>query len=150
MSRKIELFLALFGTAFCLRGVYWAWRYLHSRSYIAHDTVFPDLYLMEMAVAAALGLAGVVVDAPNRSPRYGWVPWCVAGVNLAFATLGALSIGLLFLPTGIAFLGAGILAVRRRNRGLFRYLGVFVLATLLQAGLMVGIILLMSLNAQWG
>ena len=148
--RKIELLLALFGTAICLGGVYWAWGVLPSPPYIAHDAILPYLYLMEMAVAAALGLAGVVADAPNRSLRYGWVPWCVAGVILAFAALGALSIGLLFLPTGIAFLGAGILAVRRRNRSLFRHLGVFVLATLLQAGLMVGIILLISPNAQWG
>ncbi len=150
MKRKIELFLALFGTAFCLRGVYWAWRFLHSPPYIADDSVLPGLYLIEMTVAAVLGVAGVVADAPHRSSRYGWVAWCAAGVILAFAVLGAWSIGLLFLPTGIAFLGAGILAVQRRNRSLFRHLGVFVLATLLQAGLMVGIILLISPNAQWG
>jgi len=87
--RKIELLLALFGTAICLGGVYWAWRFLPSPPYIAHDAILPYLYLMEMAVAAALGLAGVVADAPNRSLRYGWVPWCVAGVILAFAALGA-------------------------------------------------------------
>ncbi len=46
-------------------------------------------------------------------------------------------------------LGAGILADRRRNQSLFRHLGVLVLAGLLQAGLMIGVILLMSPNVQW-
>ena len=150
MRRRVELLLALFGTVTCLVGVYWALRFLHSPPYTANDSLLPDLYLVEMTVTAVLGLVSVVADTPHRSPRYGSVAWCVAGVILTFAVLGAWTVGPLFLPTGVAFLGAGILAARRRNRSLFQHLGVFIFAVLLQAGLMIGIILLVSPNAQWG
>ena len=84
------------------------------------------------------------------SRRWGWVAWWAAGAILGFSVLGALTVGPLFLPAGIALLGAGILADRRRNQSLFRHLGILVLAGLLQAGLIIGLILLKSPNVQWG
>ena len=95
-------------------------------------------------------MVGVVADSPLCSRRWGRVAWGAAGAILEYSVLSAWTVGPLFLPAGIALLGAGILADRRRNQSLFRHLGVLVLAGLLQAGLMIGVILLMSPNVQWG
>ncbi len=93
-------------------------------------------------------MIGVVADSPLCSRRWGWVTWGAAGAILGYSVLGAWTVGLLFLPAGIALLGAGLLADRRRNQSLFRHLGLLVLAALLQAGFMFGVIVLVSSNVQ--
>ncbi len=150
--RKIEILLGFFGMGICLGSVYWAWRLPNSPLDSTQNSVLspPGLYLIEMAVLGVLGMVGVVADSPPCSRRWGWVAWWAAGAILGFSVLGALTVGPLFLPAGIALLGAGILADRRRNQSLFRHLGILVLAGLLQAGLIIGLILLKSPNVQWG
>ncbi len=144
MKRVIEWILASGGAGICVGGAAFSWQ-----SLARPVSPLAALYLMEMAVLGVLGLIGVAANVPPRLPRWGWVAWRAAGAILAFAGLGAWTVGLQFLPAGIAFLGAGLLADRRRDQSLYRHLDLLVLAALLQAGFMFGVIVLVSSNVQW-
>jgi hypothetical protein len=69
------------------------------------------------------------------------------GVFGAFAVMGAWSIGLLFLPTGILFLIAARLSTRRHKQRLTIHLSLFAVAAISQVSLMLVAIRLVSPSA---
>jgi hypothetical protein len=96
---------------------------------------FPGLYLIEIAVLGILGLTGLLLVEPN-SPFWRGVPWAAAGVLLAFVILGGFSIGFFLIPATAAFLLAGFL-MNWIERGLVvPYIGLFLIAAVLQVTLM--------------
>lgn len=95
----------------------------------------PGLYLIEIAVLGILGLTGLLI-VESRSPFWRRVPWAAAGVLLAFVILGGFSIGFFLIPATAAFLLAGFL-MNGIERGLVvQYIGLFLIAAVLQVALM--------------
>ena len=95
----------------------------------------PGLYLIEIAMVGILGLAGSL-SSGTFPPFWRAFPWLAAGVLMAFVALGGFSIGFYLIPATIAFLLAGFL-LNRSEKGLAKYIGLFLLMAILQAALMV-------------
>jgi hypothetical protein len=135
VRRIIQWVLAAVGAGICIgvAAVFW-------RSQSDHLWPIPGLYLIEVA---ALGVAGFVSLTARAKPGSGWriVPWIVAGMLLAFVILGAWTIGQPLFPAMLAFLIAAILA-GLQSKSLIRYLSVFLMAGIIQAGVMLAVITL--------
>jgi len=100
--------------------------------------LLPGLYFIEIA---ALGLLGVVSVVRAQSTPSGWlgnIPWITAGVLLAFNILGAWTIGLFLIPGTVSFLGVGFFLAERQK--IWQGLGLFLVAAIAQAGLMLALI----------
>jgi len=95
----------------------------------------PGLYLIEIAVLGILGLAGLLI-VESRSAFWRGSPWIAAGVLLAFVILGGFSIGLFLIPATVAFLLAGFLMNRLKGGQVIRFIGLFLIAAVLQVILM--------------
>lgn len=81
-----------------------------------------------LAAVAVVGFAGFIavsLDDKGRSHRWGAMTWLVAGVLTAMVYLAGFSFGLFLIPAVLAFVGAAILADRRRGRSSLRQLGVY-------------------------
>ncbi len=92
----------------------------------------PALYLIEAAalsIVAAIAFIGFGV-----AGRF--LAWAAIGALLAFSVLGLFSIGALYLPTLLLLLAICVAADRRNHSNLLLHLGLFVLAGLAQAALM--------------
>jgi hypothetical protein len=98
----------------------------------------PGLYLIEIIVLAILALTGLLLI-ESRSPFWRAVPWIAAGVLLSFAILAIFSIGFYIIPAAVAFLLAGFLLNRIEGGLLLKYVGIFLIAAILQATLMITI-----------
>lgn len=96
----------------------------------------PGLYLIEIAALGILGITGLLLVEPY-SPFWRAVPWVVAGALLAFVILGGFSIGFFLIPATIAFLLAGFLLNRIEKGPVSKSIGLFLIAAILQATLMV-------------
>jgi hypothetical protein len=143
IAHTVEWVLALVGAVNCV-----VIPFFFSQN---QDPLFPlpGLYLIEIALLGILGLVSIMRDQVQNASYWGAIPWLVAGGLLAFVILGAWTIGLFLMPAMVAFLIAGILAGRRQSRKLSPHIGLFVLAAVVQAGIMLGLLLL-SPNVQWG
>lgn len=97
---------------------------------------FPGLYLMEIAGLGILGLAGLVLVEPY-SPFGRTVPWVAAGVLLAFVVLAGFSFGFFLTPAVVAFLLAGFLWRRTVDESVSKFIGLFLIAAILQTILIV-------------
>ena len=95
----------------------------------------PGLYLIEIAVLGILGLTGLLL-VESHSPFWRGVPWAAAGVLLAFVILGGFSIGFFLIPATAAFLLAGFLMNWLERGPVVQYIGLFLVAAVLQATLM--------------
>ncbi len=95
----------------------------------------PALYLIEAALLSTL--AAIAFMRPAHAGRA--IAWAAIGMLLAFAILGLFSVGALYLPT-ILLLAAVCLTADLRNRSnLLMHLGLFLLAGLAQAAVMLTI-----------
>jgi hypothetical protein len=95
----------------------------------------PGLYLIEIAVLGILGLTGLLL-VEARSPFWRGAPWVVAGALLAFVILGGFSIGFFLIPATAAFLLAGFLMNWIESDPVVKYIGLFLIAAVLQVALM--------------
>ena len=96
----------------------------------------PGLYLLEMMVLSLVGTFAAFHDRAELRRDWGSVTWAVAGIFLAFAVMGAWSIGLFFLPTALLFVVVAILADARQKRNALAHVVVYMIAGLAQAALM--------------
>jgi hypothetical protein len=96
----------------------------------------PGLYFIEIISLGILGLTGLLL-VESRSPFWRAVPWIAAGVLLAFVILGGFSIGFFLIPATLAFLLTGYLLNRIEGGRLSKYIGLFLITTILQATLMI-------------
>src|SRR5512140_135661 len=92
----------------------------------------PGLYFVELPVAAiATALAFLRDDESSVM-----IAWVSAGIFLAFAVLGAFSVGLFYLPVSLMFLMLAVLATVRQDRSFLQGLLAFAIAASAQAFLM--------------
>ena len=92
----------------------------------------PALYLIEAALLSLVAALGFIWA--GRRGRA--VSWAAAGMLTAFSILGLFSVGALYLPTVFLMLAVCISADLRNKSGTLLHLGLFLLAGLAQAGLM--------------
>jgi hypothetical protein len=139
-SHPLERFLAIVGAVVCLIITLRIWQVFSGQQPM---WPLPGLYLVEMAGLSAIGMLCIIRD----DPRGGSVAWIIVGVLLAFAVIGAWSIGPLFLPVALIFVLTAILSDRRRNRRIVFHLGLCVVAAIAQAALMLAAIRLLYPDA---
>jgi hypothetical protein len=95
----------------------------------------PGLYLIEIAVLGILGLAGLLFIVPYP-PFWRGALWVAAGFLLAFVILGGFSIGFFLIPAMVTFLLAGFLMNRIEGDQVIKYIGLFLIAAVVQVILM--------------
>jgi len=139
-----EKILAVLGAVFSLGVVY-----LFSTSQISSfDLIFvdlfplPGLYFLEILALCLASTALILKPSQSKSPWLNFLPWLCAGVLLAFVILGAWTIGFYLIPAMLAYLIAGILSAVRNKNHLSSHFYVFVMAGLLQAGLILLLVIL--------
>lgn len=118
MIRAVEWILAAVGAAVTI-GVALAF------SPATFDDRAASAILAAVALLGFGGFLAVALDSKGRSPRWGAITWIVAGALSAMVILAGFSYGLFLLPAALAFLGAGLLASRRKERSLPGYLGLY-------------------------
>jgi hypothetical protein len=96
----------------------------------------PAFYLIEIACAGVLAAAVFIFETALGLI----VAWFVLGILVAFCALGALSVGVLYVPTAILFAAALISSHIRRGRSMAAYVGVAILGGVMQAGLMFAVV----------
>jgi hypothetical protein len=130
----IERVIADLGTAICLILTLYLWVQVAGRQEMFP---FPALYFIELMTVSVLGALGVWLGAESRR---GLFAWAVAGLFLAFAILGALSVGFFYLPVALLFALAGLTADIRLKQAVWPHLGVFLMAGVVQAVVMLAVI----------
>jgi hypothetical protein len=93
----------------------------------------PGLYFIEIMV---LGLLVLVATAVRPAAWSKPIPWIAAGILLAFVIIGGFSIGFFLIPAFIAFLLVGLLAGWQTGGNIGKYIGLFFVAAVVQAGVM--------------
>ena len=131
--RKAEIILSIIGAAVCLATSFWLWRAI---SAMQAEWPLPALYFLEMAV---LGLIIVLINLGDI-PFGGMVIWGIVGLFLGFVVLGVWSVGFIYLPVTLIFATTGVLNVRRRRQNITLPLGICLVASLAQIGLMLLVI----------
>ncbi len=94
----------------------------------------PGLYLLEIGLAGS-GACWLILQ--RRAPH---APWIAGGILLAFVILGAWTIGFFLTPALLGFTGAGALWLGKPDKEMLRAFGIFMLAAILQAALMLALI----------
>jgi hypothetical protein len=137
---SLERLLAIAGAALCLVITIVIWV---SVSRQQEMWPLPALYLIEMVVAAGLGLLGIF-----RGDAWGEIAaWAVVGLLVGFAALGALSIGFAYLPVMVFLALAAIASDRRHRQRLPLHLGAAVIGGAAQVALMLVAIRVLYPNA---
>jgi hypothetical protein len=99
----------------------------------------PGLYFVELS-AVAIITALAFLYASRWSPL---VAWAAAGIVLAFAILGAFSVGLFYFPISLIFITLGVLATVRQEKSWLPGIGAFLIAAAAQATLVLLLIRLL-------
>lgn len=136
-TRKLELFLAVLGTAVCLMVSVRIWQVFSAQQPM---WPLPDLYLLEMLAASVLGLWCLWSTGSRESSVRGILVWVVVGILFAFVIIGAWTVGFLFIPVAILFILAAVLFDRRQGYNLIVHVCVGLAAALSQAALMLIVI----------
>jgi len=126
--RKTEVILSIIAAAACLGITLWLWG---SLSAVQSLWPFPALYLLELIAISAIALYSSLRDVQAA----GIIIWSVVGLFLAFVILASFTIGLFYYPVVILFTIVAILSDLRHKRKLLPHLGIFLLAAILQTGL---------------
>ncbi len=92
----------------------------------------PGLYFIELPVVAIVA-AFAFMRGHVSSPIFAWA---AAGINFAFAFVGAFSIGLFYLPIAIMFAMVAVLSTVRHERPFFQDMAAFLAAATAQMAFM--------------
>ena len=96
----------------------------------------PGLYFVEISLLGITAFLAVARNGSQFASRWSALPWIAAGILATFFVLGGFSIGPSLGPGMLAFLVAGILQDIRQRGDWPRHFMLFMLAALLQGGLM--------------
>ena len=99
----------------------------------------PGLYFFEMAVLSIVS-ALTFVRGDSYAP---FITWAVAGIVCVFSILGAFSVGFFYIPVALLFVVISVTSDVRNKRHILAHLGIFLIAGVVQAALMLGIIQLL-------
>ena len=132
-TTPLEKLLAIFATVVCLTVTVIIWW-----SISAHQSIWPlpGLYFIELVT---LSLISTVVFVYSRG-RIRVIPWIAVGIFMAFAILGAFSVGFFYLPVVLIFAVISIISDIRNKQPLPSHLGICLAAALVQAALMLLVI----------
>src|SRR5512143_3658959 len=124
IGSKLEYGLALAGGLASLLATLAVWAPIAANQPL---WPLPGVYLIEIP---AIGLTGMLA---LWARRLTWVTWAAAGALLSFVVLGAFSIGPAYAPGMLLLLAAAGVATYRRGQRWVLGLGIFVLAAIVQA-----------------
>lgn len=133
MKRYLEWLLAFSGAAICIgtAAIFWT-------SQSGQMWPLPGAHLITIEAFGVLGLVSVAADHSAARRRWGAILWIVVGGLVAFVVLGAWTVGFFLIPAALAFGAAAGLADARRKRALLPHLGLALLASLIEAGIILG------------
>ena len=129
VPHPIERLAAVFCAAACIVITILVWRSVSSSQ---NTWPFPALYFLELML---LGMA-VALAFLRPSQSRAVVAMAASGVLAAFSMLGAWTVGLVYVPAALAALIAGLAAEVRNKGSILAHAGVFLIAALAQAAVM--------------
>ncbi|MGE5072538.1 MAG: hypothetical protein ACM3MF_03850 [Anaerolineae bacterium] len=129
LVHPIERVLSVLAAGACLFITIAIWRSVSGNQPM---WLLPGLYFVEMPAVALLTAAAFLLGVP-ASARIAWV---AAGILLAFAVMGAFSVGLFYLPISVMFILLAVLRTVRQDSSLLRGVLVLLAAAVLQAAFM--------------
>ena len=124
-----ERFLASLGFAACVVITNAVWSNVSAQQPM---WPLPGLYFIELMLLGAMS-AGLFLRGDWRRSA---VAWEVAGACSGFVVIGAWSIGLAYLPVAVLFGLTALASDRRAGHNIARHLGLYVIAGIAQAVLM--------------
>jgi len=127
-AQRYEQVVAVLAAAAC-----WilCWKLWASLAAYQDVWLFPALYFIELTALTVVCAAGYLLRVPSRAK----IAWGAGGALMAFAVLGAWTVGLYFLPLAVVLLVLGVGTDRREGRNTLAHLGVAGIACLGQAAL---------------
>ena len=136
-THPIERFFAVFGAIACLIITILIWLSVSTYQGI---WPLPGLYFIELIALGVIGAFAFI-----RSQAYGTlITWSAAGAFTAFSILGALSVGFFYLPIVLIFTVISVSADIRNRQRIAIHLGVWFIAGVAQAALMLAAIQLLT------
>jgi hypothetical protein len=103
----------------------------------------PGLYFIEIVALSSIS-AFVFV---RGDPRDNFITWGAAGAISAFSILGALSVGLFYLPVALIFAIISVTSDVRNKQHITAHLGIFLIAGIAQFALMFAAIRVLDSNS---
>jgi hypothetical protein len=140
MTAPLERFLAILGAIISLIITILFWLSLST-----HQNMWPlpSLYFVEMVALSSIS-AFVFVRGDSRD---NFITWGAAGAISAFSILGALSVGLFYLPVALIFAVISVTSDLRNKQQITTHFGVFLIAGIAQSVLMFAAIRLLDSSA---
>ena len=132
-TTSFERFLAILSAGLCLAATLLLWWNI---SKVQSMWLLPGLYFVEVVLLGGLGAFSFI----RAGPRAKFLAWGAAGALLGFSLLGALSVGLIYLPVALVFLVICVTSAVRNKQNLVAGLGVCLAAGLAQMALMLAVI----------
>jgi 4-amino-4-deoxy-L-arabinose transferase-like glycosyltransferase len=129
----LERLLVLAGTGICVSVTVFIWT---SISHQQDMWPLPALYFLEMIAASLAGLWGIY----RHDGLGSGLAWSAVGALFGFTMLGALSVGFFYLPVVSLFFLSALWQNRQDWRRLPLYLGLALLTTMAQVGVMLSLI----------
>jgi hypothetical protein len=128
-AHPIERFFAVLAALVCLIITIIIWMSVSAQQPM---WVLPGLYLLEMLVVSVVSATSFFIP----DPRTIFIAWGAAGTLIAFSILGAFSVGFFYLPIAITFAIISVTRDIHNKHPLAAPLGVFLIAGMAQAALM--------------
>jgi hypothetical protein len=125
-SHAIERFLATLAAAVCLMITIWIWRSVGASQ---ETWPLPGLYFIELMALGAVCAGAFLLESASRTP----IAWATTGVFMAFAVLGAWTVGLVYVPIAFMFLAVAVVSDLREMGNMTAHAGILLAAGLAQA-----------------
>ncbi len=139
-AHPLERFLAILGAVACLVITIAIWV---SVSVQQSMWPLPALYFIELPALGILSAFTLFRGGPSGRI----ITWAAAGIFLAFTILGAFSVGIFYLPIFLIFAVTAVSLTVRNKQPLAAGLGIFLIAAVAQAAVMLALIWLLNQSA---
>ena len=133
MGGRWELFLASLGALVCITITLVIWLDI---SQYQGTWLLPGSYFLELMAGGVICWILFL----TKSHRASLVSWIYSGLITGFMILASFSVGFLFLPVFLLFFGLSIYSDIKNHQKVLIHLGAFLVAAIVQAGLMVVIV----------
>lgn len=133
---RLSAWLAGGAAVVSLAAMLWIWPGIRAQQAM---WPLPALYLLEMLVLPTAACAALI----RRSDLGTAAAWGATGATAGFAGVGAASVGLAYVPIALLLFGAGVLALAGARKPLLPHLLIAVVASGLQATVMLAVVGLM-------
>jgi len=137
-SSRSELIIAGIGTTVCLVITMAIWSSLVSNQPI---WLLPGAYFLELMAGAVICFLAFLISLQRAS----LISWIYSGILVVFSILTGFTVGLLYFPVFIIFLGLSIYSDLKHKRPILAHLGIFLGAGVIQSGVMLAIVRIYTL-----